>query len=159
MPRAPTYVALAMVSAPTPTTMSVMASSGHSMCATKRRSIFSIAHVFSLVAQLKERFEQRPGRGSGDRSAPSFRMLDEGRYGNSRIIRWCIGDEPGMVALLPGKLLCRDSFVPECDDLCRTRLAGHGDAGQRRVLARPATRVDDVGQSRLDLGQGGLADR
>src|SRR6185503_17246339 len=94
-------VALRIVSRPTPVTMSASTSIGHSMCASRRRSILSNAHPSPLFLQaeigLQDFFRDR----CRDGTAAALGVLDQRCDRDRRILGRCEGDEPGVVALVP----------------------------------------------------------
>src|SRR5512135_3325959 len=93
-----------MVSSPTPVTISASTKSGHSMCASRRRSILSNAHPPPLFLQAEVGLQHFLRDRRRDRAAAAVGVLDEGGDGDGRILGRREGDEPGVVALVPLQL-------------------------------------------------------
>src|SRR5262245_2060005 len=119
-----------MVMRPTALTIKASTNSGHSMWAIRRRSILSIALRLAFLAQSEEGLQNLPGDRRRHRAtAASGCVFDQGGDGDRWIVGRRIGDEPGVVALIPFQLRRRDAFLAERDDLRGAGLAGDGDVG------------------------------
>src|SRR5262245_9070910 len=134
--RCPSWnVALRIVSRPTPVTISARISSGHSMCASSRRSILSNAHPSPLFREAEVGLEHFLGDGRRNRAAAAVGVLHQRRDGNRRLLRWSEGDEPGVVALVPLHLVRLQPGATDGHHLRGTGLTADGDVGKLGVLA------------------------
>src|SRR5215468_3539206 len=100
-----------MVTRPTPLTSSARMSNGHSMCASNRRSILSITGWLPCFVQAEERLQHLLGDRRGDGAAAAVGVLDERGDGDGRLLGRRVGDEPRVVALVPGQLGGRDTLL------------------------------------------------
>src|SRR5450759_2772282 len=112
-----TWAALSTVNSPQPTTSRTAASSSQSKCATRRRSILSILAFFTRLLQVKVGLHDLPGDRRGDGPATGLGVFHQCRNGDLRRVYRRVGDEPGMVPFLPGKLRRLDALLSHLDHL------------------------------------------
>ena len=115
---------------------SVSTSSGHSKCATRRRSILSIALRLALLLQIG-RTLAGPARAIGAAIVPPPppACSTSAAIAICRVLDRREGDEPGVVARFPGSAAAQ-RFSPERHDLRGAGLAGDLDAGERAPSCR-----------------------